>query len=109
MVLSSGADSRTCHPLRPPQVLPEFLLTVTMILLLVATSDRTIRKGIKNFKKESAERMVRTIVGSHGAERNSKGVQLFPAPRCYRCSAQLTRQSTSRQRLQEESGGALLL
>lgn len=55
------------HPLppRPPppalwlftacfiKVLPEIVLTLSMILLLLATADRTLRKGVKAFKKES--------------------------------------------------------
>lgn len=35
------------------QVLPEIVLTLSMILLLLATADRTLRKGVKAFKKES--------------------------------------------------------
>ncbi|CAN0127119.1 unnamed protein product [Pylaiella littoralis] len=35
------------------KVLPEIVLTLSMILLLLATADRTLRKGVKAFKKES--------------------------------------------------------
>ncbi|CAM9577491.1 unnamed protein product [Scytosiphon promiscuus] len=35
------------------KVLPEIVLTLSMILLLIATADRTLRKGIKAFSKES--------------------------------------------------------
>eukprot|EP00903_Cladosiphon_okamuranus_P007707 g7469.t1 len=35
------------------KVLPEIVLTLSMVLLLLATADRTLRKGIKAFKKES--------------------------------------------------------
>ncbi|CAN0143504.1 unnamed protein product, partial [Ectocarpus sp. 12 AP-2014] len=36
------------------KVIPEVVLTLSMVLLLVATADRTFRKGIKAFKKESS-------------------------------------------------------
>lgn len=39
-------------------MLPAFLLTTMMVLLLVATADRMIRKGIKAFKKETLEMKV---------------------------------------------------
>lgn len=43
---------------RVKQVLPEMLLTFMMILLLLTIADRTLRKGIKTFKKESAQNEV---------------------------------------------------
>lgn len=37
------------------QVLPEVALTLLMVMLLVATADRTLRKGIKAYKKETGQ------------------------------------------------------
>lgn len=36
------------------QVLPDYILAVMLIILLVATANRTLRKGIKSFNKETA-------------------------------------------------------
>eukprot|EP00904_Undaria_pinnatifida_P001642 jgi/Undpi1/11479/HiC_scaffold_30.g13776.m1 len=46
------------------KVLPEALLTTMMIILLVATADRTIRKGVKTFKKESDQRKAGDVLPS---------------------------------------------
>lgn len=36
------------------QVLPDYILAIMLIILLVATANRTLRKGIKSFNKETA-------------------------------------------------------
>lgn len=38
--------------------MPEIALTLMMVLLLLVTADRTLRKGAKAFQKESLQRKV---------------------------------------------------
>lgn len=41
--------------LRARQVLPEVILGVMLVVLLVVTAHRTLKKGIKSYKKETLE------------------------------------------------------
>ena len=40
------------------QVLPDYILAVMLIVLLAATANRTLRKGIKSFNKETLAKQV---------------------------------------------------
>lgn len=40
------------------QVLPDYILAVMLIVLLVATANRTLRKGIKSYNKETVAKQV---------------------------------------------------
>lgn len=37
------------------QILPEVILGVMLVVLLVVTANRTLKKGIKSYKKETLE------------------------------------------------------
>ena len=56
-------------PLRPApprhllgQVLPDYILAVMLIVLLAATAHRTLSKGVRSYKKETAAKQVRCRV-----------------------------------------------
>lgn len=49
---------RCLLPRRVNQVLPDYILAVMLIVLLVATANRTLRKGIKSYNKETVAKQV---------------------------------------------------
>lgn len=48
------------------QVLPDYILAVMLIVLLVATANRTLRKGIKSYQKETQAMQVGRTVSPRG-------------------------------------------
>ena len=40
------------------QVLPDYILAIMLIVLLAATANRTLRKGIRSFNKETQAQQV---------------------------------------------------
>lgn len=40
-------------------MLPDYILAVMLIVLLAATANRTLRKGIKNYNKETLAKQVK--------------------------------------------------
>lgn len=40
------------------QVLPDWILAIMLIVLLAATANRTLRKGIKSYNKETLAQQV---------------------------------------------------
>lgn len=43
------------------QVLPDWILAIMLIVLLAATANRTLRKGIKSYNKETVAKEVRSL------------------------------------------------
>lgn len=63
---------RFIRPLGMNQVLPDYILAVMLIVLLAATANRTLRKGIKSYNKETAAKQVGRSEGPTKYSKNCK-------------------------------------